>query len=146
MPKATAPLETSTPSRFQQPGPDHGELGRQGVGVDDGRDRVGGVVEAVDEFEAERDQERDAEQEERHDRRRTAAEVGDVGADRIGHVEQPAGEHGENAEHEPDIHRMIEMRFSRHGGRSCPGGRQIGGGHRRLLPEARDGEAYREAV
>ena len=38
------------------------------VGVDDRGDRVGGVVEAVDELEAERDQQRDAEQHERQPR------------------------------------------------------------------------------
>ena len=42
--------------------PDHREVGHQRMGVDDGRDRVGGVVEAVDEFEAERDQQRHGEQ------------------------------------------------------------------------------------
>ena len=52
--------------------PDDGDIGRQRMGVDDRRDGVGGVVEAVDEFEAERDQQRDAEQDEGqigHDRR-----------------------------------------------------------------------------
>jgi hypothetical protein len=34
-------------------GPDDGDRGFQGMGVNDGRDGVGGVVEAVDEFETE---------------------------------------------------------------------------------------------
>ena len=50
--------------------PDDGDLRLERVGVDDGRHRVGGVVEAVDELEAERDQHRHAEQQERQDRRR----------------------------------------------------------------------------
>ena len=60
--KATAPEEVSTPMRFQQAGPDHGDVRLERVGVDDGGDGVGGVVEAVDELEAERDEQRDAEQ------------------------------------------------------------------------------------
>ena len=44
--------------------PDHGELRRQRVGVDDRRDRVGGVVETVDELEAEGDHQGDAEEQE----------------------------------------------------------------------------------
>ena len=42
-------------------------MGLERVGVDDGGDGVGGVVEAVDELEAERDEERDAEQDEGED-------------------------------------------------------------------------------
>ena len=78
MPKATAPLDDKNAEQVEAARPDHGDLRRQRVGVDDGRDRVGGVVEAVDELEAERDQHRHAEQQERHDRRRAAAGVGDV--------------------------------------------------------------------
>ena len=89
------------------------DLGRQGVGIDDGRDGVGGVVEAVDEFEAERDQQRDAEQEERQDRRRSAAGRRNVRSDRIGHVEQAEREDGEDAQRKPEIDRMIEMRLHR---------------------------------
>ena len=73
MPKATAPVEVKHAEQVEAAGPDDGDLRLQRVGVDDGRDRVGGVVEAVDEFEAERDQHRDAEQQEGHDRFRPAA-------------------------------------------------------------------------
>jgi len=45
--------------------PDHRDRQRQRVGVDHGCDRIGGVVESVDEFEAEGDEQRHAEQEER---------------------------------------------------------------------------------
>ena len=89
------------------------ELRREGVRVDDGGDRIGGVVEAVDEFETERDQKRDSEQHERKDRRRSSTGHGDVRAYRIGHVEKTAGQHGENPERKPDVHRVIEMRFTR---------------------------------
>ena len=46
-------------------GPNHGDVGLQRVGVDDGGHGVGGVVESVDELEAERDQQRDAQQDRR---------------------------------------------------------------------------------
>ncbi len=45
-------------------GVDDGDVGLERVGVDAGRDGVGGVVEAVDELEAEGDEQRDAEQNE----------------------------------------------------------------------------------
>ena len=44
--------------------PEHGDVCRQRVRVDHGRDGVGSVVEAVDEFEAERDQQRHAQEQE----------------------------------------------------------------------------------
>ena len=44
--------------------PDHRDRRRQGMRVDHGRDRIGGIVEAVDELEAQRDHEREAEQDE----------------------------------------------------------------------------------
>ena len=68
MPKATAPRGEQHAEEIEEARPDHGEFGRQRVGVDDGRDRVGGVVEAVDELEAERDQQRDEQQDDRADR------------------------------------------------------------------------------
>jgi hypothetical protein len=61
MPNATAPGEQHA-EEIEEARPHHGEFGRQRVGVDHGRDRIGGVVEAVDELEAERDQERDEQQ------------------------------------------------------------------------------------
>ena len=63
MPKATAPLGEQHAEEIEKARPDHGDMRRQRVGVDHGRDGVGGVVEAVDEFEAERDQQRDEQQE-----------------------------------------------------------------------------------
>ena len=72
MPKATAPLENSTPEEVQRARIHHREMRLQRVRVDDGRDRVGGVVEAVDELEAERDEQRDAEQEEGQQRQSSA--------------------------------------------------------------------------
>ena len=93
------------------PRPHDRDLRRQGVGVDDGGDRVRGVVEAVDEFEAERDQQRDAEQNERQNCRRAAAGVRNVGPDRIGHVEQAESQDREEAERKPRVHRLVEMRL-----------------------------------
>ena len=62
MPKATAPLEISTPRKLQHARPDHRDDWRQGMGVDHRGHGVGGIVEAVDEFEAQRDEQGDAEQ------------------------------------------------------------------------------------
>ena len=62
MVKATAPERVSTPMRFHDAGPDDGDVGLERVGVDDGGDGVGGVVEAVDELEAESDEQGDAEE------------------------------------------------------------------------------------
>ena len=65
MPKATAPVEVSTPIKFQAPDQTTAILRRERMRVDDGRHGVGGVVKSVDEFEAERDQHRDAEKDDR---------------------------------------------------------------------------------
>ena len=62
MPKATAPRRRKHAEQIPAAGPHHRDLGRQSMGVDDRRYGVGRVVEAVDEFEAERNQHRDAEQ------------------------------------------------------------------------------------
>ena len=59
MPKATAPLEDQHAEEVPHARPDHRECWRQRMRVDDGGDGIGGVVEAVDELEAERDQQRD---------------------------------------------------------------------------------------
>src|SRR3974390_2064906 len=55
--------------------------------IDDGGHRVRGVMESVDELEAERDQQRDAEQQERHPRRRGRVRGLDVRLQAVGHVE-----------------------------------------------------------
>ena len=82
MPKATAPLENRTPRKLNSARPDDRDLRRQRVRVDDRRDRVRRVVEAVDELEAERDQQRHAEQQERqHARVAYFLQV----ADQVGH-------------------------------------------------------------
>ena len=63
MPNATAPRGEQHAEEIEEARPHHGEFGRQRMGVDHGCDRVGGVVEAVDEFKAERDQQRHEQQE-----------------------------------------------------------------------------------
>ena len=79
------------------------------MGVDHGRDRVGGVVEAVDEFEAERDQQRHEQQ--------NIGQVGgdphagrvDVGVDAVGDVQQPGGEDAEEQDHGQRIEPLVEV-------------------------------------
>jgi hypothetical protein len=63
MPKATA-RRHENPGKIPQAGPDC-EVRRQRARIDDGRHRVRGIVEAVDELESERDQERDEKEQER---------------------------------------------------------------------------------
>ena len=58
MPNATAPLETQDADEVPDARPDDGDVRIQRVRVDHRRHGVGGVVEAVDELEAERDQQR----------------------------------------------------------------------------------------
>ena len=65
MPNATAPDDSSTPNKLNMPDHTTAIWAGSEAGVDHGRDRIGGVVEAVDEFEAERDQEGDEQQDER---------------------------------------------------------------------------------
>ena len=60
-PNATAPLDVSTPIRFQQPDHTTATFGFERVGVNDGRHRVGGIVKSVDELEAQRQAERQEE-------------------------------------------------------------------------------------
>ena len=77
-------------------GPDDGDLRIHRVGVDDGGDGVGGVVEAVDEFEGESDEKRDA-QENVGPRGEMTCEcrnevVSDTGADKDEAADEDAGE------------------------------------------------------
>jgi hypothetical protein len=74
-----------------------------------GCDRIGGVVESVDEFEAERDEQRDAEKDERQvggDRR---AGRGKVLMDAIGREKEPECHDGEENQDRLDPHRLIKF-------------------------------------
>ena len=57
-PNATAPVEVSTPIRFQQPDQTTATIGFKRVGINDGGDGVGGIVKSVDEFKTQRHAER----------------------------------------------------------------------------------------
>ena len=59
------------------------------MGIDDGCDRIGGIVEPVDEFEAERDQQSDAEQEERQNAGDRGARRRDIAVNAISSEEEP---------------------------------------------------------
>ena len=69
-------------------GPHDRDLRRQRMRVDDRGDGIGGVVEAVDEFKAERDEQGDAKENEGHDggRRRHGGEIADQRRDDIDHA------------------------------------------------------------
>jgi hypothetical protein len=68
-------------------------VGGHRVRIDHGRDRVGGIVEAVDELEAERDQQGDKEQQERQISRYLGAGRVDIGIDAVGDVQQGGSDH-----------------------------------------------------
>ena len=109
MPKATAPLETSTPRKLKKPDQTTANCGRQRVGVDHGRHRVGGVVEAVDELEAERDQQRDEQQEIGQVGRDLGAGRVDVGIEAVGDEQQSAGEDAEEQDHRQRVEALVEI-------------------------------------
>ncbi len=69
----------------------------EGVGVDDGGDGVGGVVESVDELEAEGDEEGDAEENIRHDR--SAVDGGEIGEEMEGGVDDADDQDDAEADH-----------------------------------------------
>ena len=73
--------------------PDHGECGGQRMGVDHGRHRVGGIMKAVDEFEAERDQQRDQQQQIGQVACYLGAGRVDIGVDAVGHEQQRGRDH-----------------------------------------------------
>ncbi len=97
--------------------PHHGEFRRQRMGVDHGRDRVGGVVETVDEFEAERDQERHEQQDVGQEGGDPHAGGVDVGVDAVGDEQQSGGEDAEEQDHGQRIETLVQVR---------PGGRLDG--------------------
>lgn len=92
----------------------------QRVAVDHGCDRIGGVVETVDEFEAERD---DAEQEERQVAGDGRTGRSQILMDAVGRKKKPESHDREENQDRPDPHRVIESwpsNFAR-----C--GRDVGG-------------------
>jgi hypothetical protein len=62
IPKATRPLDGHHSQKIPEAGPDDGDVRLEGVRVNDGGDGIGGVVESVNEFEAQGDQQRDGKQ------------------------------------------------------------------------------------
>ena len=90
MPKATAPDGKQHAGEVAKSRPCDRDVRLERVRIDDGRDGVGGVVEAVDELEAERNQQRADQHEVRPDRRRLLD--GEVGNQMGRDVEQARGE------------------------------------------------------
>ncbi len=48
--------------KIERSGPNDREVGRHGIRINDGGDRIGGVVKSIDELESQRDHQGDAEQ------------------------------------------------------------------------------------
>ena len=97
IPNATVPVETSTPMKFHIPDQTTAIVRLERVRVDDGGNRVGRVVKAVDELEAQRHQQGDAEQDERHHRGRV--HVREVGKELGARVADPDGERDSEDRH-----------------------------------------------
>ena len=76
-------------------------------GVDDGGHRVGGVVEPVDELEAERDRQADEQKDERHIGRDLGAGRIDVGEEAVGDVKQSAGENADEQDNGQRIETLV---------------------------------------
>ncbi|MGY4361614.1 hypothetical protein ACVW0J_008107 [Bradyrhizobium sp. i1.7.7] len=89
--------------------PHHREFSRQRMGVDHGRHRVGGVVEAVDEFEAERDQQRDEQEDVGQEGRHLRAGRVDVDIDAVGNEQQACGKDAEEQDHRERVKTLVEI-------------------------------------
>ncbi len=76
----------------------HGNMRRQRMGIDHRRHRVGSVVEAVDEFKAQRDQQRDKQQQERHERNRFRPRRRRIGIDAVTDVPHGGDHHCQESE------------------------------------------------
>lgn len=63
MPNATATGRSQHAEEVARARPTDSEVRRQGVGIDDGRDRVRSVMKAIHKLESEREQQSDGEQE-----------------------------------------------------------------------------------
>jgi hypothetical protein len=108
----------------EQARPHHRHRRRQAVGVDHGRDRVGGVVEAVHELEAQRDQQREAEQREGADGERRLPGGVHVGDEAVEGVAEAADEQQHEAGDAGRVDAVVEARPAPAGGR---GGRARAG-------------------
>src|SRR5262249_52150177 len=93
------------------PRPRDREVRIERMRVDDGGHRVGGVVEAVDELEAERDQQRAAEKDERPDR--WAVNGRQVGDQVDGGVEHPGCEQETEDQNPAPVWTGRELRVDR---------------------------------
>jgi hypothetical protein len=89
--------------------PHHRDFRRQRVGVDHRRHRIGGVVKAVDELEAERDQQRDEQQDVGQVGRHPRAGRVDVDIDAVGDEQQARGENAEEQDHRQRIEALVEI-------------------------------------
>ena len=109
--KATVPEESQHPGQVAEPRPDDRDIGLQRMSVNDCRDGVGGVVEAVDEFEAQSDEQRKAQQQ-------VGPDAGD--GDRIevpghvkGNVAEAAGQGQQNSAMPARLGVLVILRSSR---------------------------------
>jgi len=79
------------------------------MGINDGCDRIGGVVESVDEFEAERDEQCHGEQEERQVASDGRTGRSQILMDAVGGKKEPESHDSEKNQDRSDPHRLIEF-------------------------------------
>ena len=91
MAKATAPVEATTPKKFQRPDHTTAIFGIERVGINDGGDGIGGVVEAVYKFEAESYQKRSAQKDVRPGR--AQLDVPEVAGNTLADEDQASEQH-----------------------------------------------------
>ena len=109
MPNATAPDDTNTPRKLKNP--DHITANSAGSewGVDHGRDCVGGIVKAVDEFEAQRNQQRHHQEQVGQIIRYFGASGINVGINAVGDKQQSGSQDAEENDHRQRVETLVEI-------------------------------------
>ncbi len=97
----------------ERPRPHHRDQRRQAVGVDHGGDRVGRVMEPVDELEPQRDQQGEAQQHQRADRQPVLAHVVDIGVDAERRIAQPEQQHRKERQRPAGVRPAVQLRPGR---------------------------------
>jgi hypothetical protein len=88
----------------------HRDVRRQGMGIDDRGDRVGGIVKAVDELECKRDKERHAKEEIGKDRRGAHSHTADIADQAVARIADPDEHESEEEQLRAEARLAIEER------------------------------------
>ncbi|MNO98892.1 hypothetical protein D3C76_906510 [compost metagenome] len=115
------------PEEVEEPGPDHREIRWQRMRIDHCGDGVGGVVETVDELEAQGNQQGHAQEYERRPSGHHGAKLVHVVHQAIGGEQQPEAQYCEKHHQSVRAGFFVQLRFDADGGRR--GGGERGSGH-----------------